>query len=249
MAIDLQQYCDNRPNTGYGAQLMYKEGNESKFHLLIPLETVPTVTGSVETFEYDILTCTSKGQLSGKETLEAGETDIMWHRDNINRLKKLRGRTLNLLKVHADYTAEAFTGTIEFTSSDISGDVDRGTITITPVSIDKDYILDCRDIIQPTAWFTGAVPEKVDVSSTAYALSVGVRPATATVTARYLDNLGNPLGTNPPGYSDLSSVTVGSGIASLSLPHPTTAGKNALVELTVTATGYASWATTVALEG
>ena len=64
--MDLQKYCEKRAMSGYGSALLYKEANEPKYHLLLPLETVPTVSGSVDSFDFDILTCPSKGQVEGK---------------------------------------------------------------------------------------------------------------------------------------------------------------------------------------
>lgn len=246
--MKLQQYCDNRPHTGYGTQLMYKEGDEAKYHLLIPLETVPTVTGSIETYDFDILTCTSRGQLSGKESLESADNDFMWHRDNIHRLKQLRGKTLNMLKVHADFTAEAFVGTIEFTSQEVSAEVDRGTITITPTSIDKDYILNCRDIIQPTAWFETVIPDVINVGTTAATLSVTVRPTNATISGVYIDEKGNTKSSSSL-FKPFTAPTVTDGVATLSFERATNGSAGSeIIALTISATGYAPWTTTIVLE-
>ena len=48
--MELQKYCDNRAMSGYGSALLYKEANESLYHLVLPLESAPSVSGSVDTF-------------------------------------------------------------------------------------------------------------------------------------------------------------------------------------------------------
>ena len=131
---ELQKYCEDRALTGYGAALLYKESYETLYHLLLPLETVPTPNGSVDTFDFDVLTCLSKGQVEGKESLDQKDVDYLWHRDNVRRIESLQGRVLDFMAVYKDFTARTFTGTIKNRPQDPTADIHRGTFTITPMS-------------------------------------------------------------------------------------------------------------------
>lgn len=163
--MDLQKYCEKRAMSGYGSALLYKEANEDLYHLVLPLETVPTVSGSVDTFDFDILTCPSKGQVEGKESLDQVDVDFMWHRDNVARLEDLQGRVLDFMTVYQDFTARTFTGTIKVRPQEAGADIMRGTFTITPMSATAKTILDARDLIMDTITFTQQIPSSLTIGA------------------------------------------------------------------------------------
>lgn len=232
--MDLQKYCDKRAMSGYGSALLYKEANETLYHIVTPLESVPAVSGSVDTFDFDILTCPSKGQVEGKESLDQVEVDFLWHRDNITRLESLQGRVLDFMAVYQDFTARTFTGTIKVRPQEAGTDIMRGTFTITPMSASTTTILDARDLIQDTVMFTNAIDDHIVLSENSYDVVVKTNPATAnvSVTSNNSDFTGV--------YSD-GKVTinyVGDGEAKA----------YAILTITATAENYASWSTTIAVE-
>ena len=172
--MDLKKYCDKRPMSGYGSALLYYDPSDATekgedgtylYHLLLPLENAPTVTGSTDTFDFDILTCPSKGQVEGKETLDQKDVDFLWHRDNVARLEALQGKVLEFLVVYQDFTARAFTGSIKVKPQDAGADIMRGTFTITPLSAISSTFLDARDLIKDTVMFSNAIPAMVEVET------------------------------------------------------------------------------------
>lgn len=246
--MDMQKFCDRRVLSGYGSALLYKEANESLYHLLVPLETVPTVFGSVDTFEYDLLTCKTKGNVEGKETLDQQDVEFMWHRDNVKRLEDLQGRMLDFMLVYGDFSARTFSGTIRVRPNESTADILTGTITITPSSAETDTLLDCRELIQDTITFTNQIPDSIVIGDTATELQIGTEPAgSETTIAASCDNSNFQV-----------SVTQGTGSGDNATPakvsiskksdSPDTAPQYGLVEITATATGYASWTTTVLVE-
>lgn len=232
--MDLQKYCDNRAMSGYGSALLYKEANEELYHIVTPLESVPTVSGSVDTFDFDILTCPSKGQVEGKESLDQVEVDFLWHRDNITRLESLQGRVLDFMAVYQDFTARTFTGTIKVRPQEAGADIMRGTFTITPMSASTTTILDARDLIQDTVMFTNAIDDHIVMSENSYDVVVKTNPSTANVlvTSNNSDFNG--------AYSE-GKVTIN---------YTGDGGTKAYAIITITATAenYASWSTTIAVE-
>lgn len=162
--ISLDKFCDDRTMNGYKSALLYKLFNEKKYHLLIPLETAPSVSGSVDTFDFDILTCPSKGKVEGKETLDQKDVDFMWHRDNVARLEELQGKVLDFMVVYQDFTARAFTGTIKVRPQDAGADIMKGTFTITPMSASSITLPDARDMIKDTIVFTSKIPTELIIT-------------------------------------------------------------------------------------
>lgn len=92
-------YNDNRGQTGYSAMLLVKEPSDTLYSIICPLESVPSVFGSPESFDYNFLSAPTKGKLEGKEELETKDVEVFWHRDNALRLEALQGRVLDLNRV------------------------------------------------------------------------------------------------------------------------------------------------------
>lgn len=232
--MDLQKYCDKRAMSGYGSALLYKEANETLYHIVTPLESVPTVSGSVDTFDFDILTCPSKGQVEGKESLDQVDVDFLWHRDNITRLESLQGRVLDFMAVYQDFTARTFTGTIKVRPQEAGADIMRGTFTITPMSASTTTILDARDLIQDTVMFTNAIEDHVVMSENSYDVVVKTNPATANVAVTSNNSDFNGA------YSE--------GKVTINYTGDSDTKAYAIITITATAENHASWSTTIAVE-
>lgn len=229
MAINLQKYCDNKAMSGYGSALLYKDtsAGDTLYHLLLPLETVPAVNGSVDTFEFDLLTCPSKGKVEGKESLEEKEVEFLWHRDNVERLEALQGKVIDFLAVYADMTGRKFSGTIKVRPNDVSNDIARGTFTITPISASNQTISDCTDLIQDTVGFASQIPAKYEMyvgASEAKTINCVLDPAT---------------GTNATVTSDNTQIT--GAWANGVLTITANAAGSAVLTITASGTGYAPW--------
>lgn len=231
---ELQKFCDKRAMSGYGSALLYKEANESLYHLVLPLETAPVPNGSVDTFDFDLLTCPSKGQVEGKESLDQKDVDFLWHRDNVARLEALQGKVLEFLVVYQDFTARAFTATIKVKPQDAGADIMRGTFTITPLSAVSSTFLDARDLIKDTVMFSNAIPAMVEVETgKTFSTEIKTNPSDATITPK----------------SNNTKFTATATGGTLTITHSgSTVGETALIEIVATKTGMASWTTYIAVE-
>lgn len=181
--MDLQKYCDDKVTNGYGSALYYydpTDPNEAdsdgnfKYHLLVATQTLPTLFGSSDTTDFDLLTCKTKGQVKGKTNLESVEVPFMWHRDNIRKLEALQGKQLNLMQLYGNYVARTAIGTIEVRPNEISSgsEVLEGTMTITPLWASPETMLDARDYIKETIAFTSTIPNEVSIGTSAYKLPI-----------------------------------------------------------------------------
>lgn len=241
--MDLQKFCDPKTMSGYGSQLLYKDVTENLYHLLLPLESAPSVFGSVDTFDYDLLTCRTKGKVEGKETLDQKDVEFMWHRDNVRRLEELQGKVLDFMVVYQDFTARTFSGTIKVRPNDAGADIMKGTFTITPNSASTITLLDCRDLIQDTVVFANTIPDSLVVGATATLVEVATDPAKteSTITAT-CDNANFTVTVTPATESSNAKVSIVKATDA-------EAGKQyGIVTITASATGYASWTTSIAVE-
>ena len=81
-------YNDNRGQTGYSAMLLVKEPSDTLYSIICPLESVPSVFGSPESFDYNFLSAPTKGKLEGKEELDSPAENSLKIFELINRIKE-----------------------------------------------------------------------------------------------------------------------------------------------------------------
>ena len=229
------QYCDKRVMNGYDSLLLYKEANESKYHLLIPLETVPTVSGSVDTFDFDLLSCPSKGQVEGKESLDQVDVDFLWHRDNVMRLEALQGRVLDFMAIYQDFTARTFSGTIKVRPQEAGADIMRGTFTITPMSGTPTTNPDARDLVQDTVVFVNNIPSNLRMGSNSEKLEIKTLPSAGVSLKVESDN-------------ESFKGEISGGELTISYLGDGSTKEYAVLAITASAPDYASWTTTIAVE-
>jgi hypothetical protein len=236
MSINLKKFEDKRPVSGYGGALCYidpETDSDLKYHILIPLESLPAVTGSTDSFEYDLLNSPSKGKVQGKGSLEDTDLEFLWHRDNVRRLEKLQGRAIDFMIVFPDFTARKFTGTLKVRNNEISNDVAKGTMTITPITASDTTILDCRSELKDTVAITSNIDDSVELACTkTQTIAVKTNPDDAIITVTSED------------------ATVASVSAFADGKFTITGNKKGYTMIVITASkeGMASWETTVAVE-
>lgn len=225
------QYKETRALSGYKSAWLVKGAN-GKYSLVGATETVPYVFGDKDTFEYDILQSPTKGQVEGKMSLESQDIEVLHHRDNAYRFEKLKGKTLDFMVINAEFVGYKFTGTVDYRPNNAEADINRATVTITPMSASVTPIFNARGEVEETLCFASAIPatvkvgEKFDISVTQ--VSTGV-----TYKMVELDKADEPDATTNLSYTDPTQATI------------SMAG---IYAITASATGYASWTTTVYVE-
>lgn len=237
------QEFSKRPNVDEGCALFYKEMSDSKYHILLPLETIPTMQGEREELEYSYTTMATVGKIAGRMSAESSSTDFYWHRDIVNKLKRLKGKQIDLLVVLPSYQGYKAKGEVTYSYNDITaGELVTGTITIVPSWIDDEHIDDVSDLIMETAIVESSLETDVEVSkSKALEIdNVVLYPTDATVTLAYYSDEEYKVG----GTSSVvtATFTTSETTKKLSLTAGTSAvvGSSDIVELTITKDGYAS---------
>lgn len=164
MQGDIIQFEDTRGISGYGTALLVKESGEKLYSLYLPMEEVPSVYGSTESFDYNILISMVKGKVQGKQELDDVDIDVMLHRDNVLRIQSLTGQLLDFLVLYQDGTGYTFSATTSFRPNTAGADILKGTLTFTPSSADP-ISIDVRDLIKQTVKFTQSIPNMIAFNS------------------------------------------------------------------------------------
>lgn len=226
------KYQEHRAQVGYKAAILVKTQSADKYSLLVASETVPSVFGSQDSFEFDLLNSPVKGKVAGKMSLDDKEVEVLHHRDNVYRFEQLKGKVLDFMYVDGQFVGYKFSGTLDYRVNDATADVLRGTYTITPMSADPVPVLNARPEIMETLCFAEVIPETVEAGST---LNLSL---VQSVTATYTTSLYSDA---TKSWGEAASLTVANGVATA----PSTVG---LYAITATANGYAPWTTTVYVE-
>lgn len=225
------QYKETRALSGYKSAWLVK-GDSGKYSLVGATETVPYVFGDKDTYEYDILQSPTKGQVEGKMSLESQDIEVLHHRDNAYRFEKLKGKTLDFMVINAEFVGYKFTGTVDYRPNNAEADINRATVTITPMSASVTPIFNARGDVEETLCFASAIPATVKVGEK-FDISVTQTSASVAYKMVELDKANEPDATTNLSYTDPTQATI------------SMAG---IYAITASATGYASWTTTVYVE-
>lgn len=226
------KYDDTRAQNGIGSQLNIWDETLQKYVLFIPLETVPSVVGSTDTVEVDLLTSSMKTKIEGKTSVDDKDVTFLWHRDNLRRLSSVANKQCKFLVSYPDFTGWKFEGRIKYRPDDSSSDKLTGTFTIIANKVDEYETEDVRDMMARTCFIDSIVPSSLSInSSEKYSLDLTAVSSSATFTAE----------------SNLDGLTGQVSGGKLTITAPATAGYGVMT-IKASATGMASWETTIAIE-
>ena len=229
------QIKETRALSGYKSAWLYKDLELGKYCLVGATESVPYVFGDKDSYEFDILQSPTKGQVEGKPTLEPKDIEVLHHRDNAYRFGKMKGKAIDFMTINAEFVGYKYTGTLDYRPNDAEADVNRATVTITPMSADAIPVFNARNEIAETLCFASAIPATVKAGDK-FDLSVVQTITTATYKIV-------PIGANNIETDATASFTSTN-------PQEASISSEGLYAITVsdTAKQYASWTTTVYVE-
>ena len=231
------KYHEHRAMSGYRASILVKEQNDPFYSLLVASETVPSIYGSQDSYEFDLLNSPTRGKVAGKVTLEDKEVEVLHHRDNVYRFEQLKDKVLDFMYVDGEFVGYKFSGTLSYRVNDATADILRGTYTITPMSADPTPIMDARSLCKENLCFADVIPESISAPTTGTTnVSVSVVQSDA-VLACAITKYDNTTRT----WSANTDLTFASGNVSI------TSTASGLYALTVSDSNdkYAPWTTTI----
>lgn len=230
------QYKETRAQSGYKSAWLYKDAEIGKYCLVAATETVPYVFGGdKDSFEFDILQSPTKGLVEGKSSIETKDIEVLHHRDNAYRFNKLKGKTLDFMTINGEFMGYKYNGTLDYRPNDAEADVNRATVTITPMSAEAIPVFNARNEIAETLCFASAIPATIKAGAK-FDLSVVQNTATATYKMVKIADDGKET-------EATTSLTVTN-------PKEASISEAGLYAITVsdTAKTYASWTTTIYVE-
>lgn len=158
------QYKETRALSGYKSAWLYYDNDIQKYRLIGLTETAPYVFGGDnDSFEYDILQAETKGLVQGKPTVETKTVEVLHHRDNVYRFEKLKGKTISFMTINGEFVGYKYEGTLDYRPNDAEADVNRATVTITPMNANSTPIYNARDDVAETLCFAHPVDATVKV--------------------------------------------------------------------------------------
>ena len=244
------KFVEGRANSGYKSAIVVKEADQTKYSLLIASTTVPSIYGTPNSFEFDLLNATSIGKVQGKDTLEDKDVEFLLHRDNIYRLEQFRGKVCDFMYVTPDLMGWKFTGTIKFRPNDAGAETLMGTYTVSPMSASEKPILNVRGMLMETVLFAEAIPDHLDgLTTTGTTISCSTDPTGATISCTIYDVDANGVQSEIASTNFEASVaSTGSQAVTIKQATGATTGTHyGIAYIKATKTGYASWTTTVAV--
>lgn len=225
----------SRGMTGEYGQLNVYDKTLNKYVLLMPLETLPAVSGSVNTVENDVTTSRVIGKIKGKRTIDDKDVTFLWTRDNLERLNQFIGKQCDFLISYKDGTGWKFSGEITYKNDDgTASDKLTGTFTIVASDVDEVATMNVLDLMAKTCVIANKnLPSIITLKAQGtYDISVQMSNPNATVTAT----------------SDNESITATYSAGKVTIKSTGTETTNGVVALKPVANGEASWINYILVE-
>lgn len=211
-----------------GSALLMKKAN-GKYSILLPVEGTGENGSTPAQLDKTAIGNAQATSVEGRTENPQKTIPFYTHRDNLRVLEGIKGETHEFLRLLPDFTGFKYSGTVSYMANNTDvGALEQGQITITPTSKDE-YVENCYDLVEDTVVFTSSIDEVVYLEGTnTKIINVSTNPADATVTATS-ETTGVATATATGNAITIQGVTAGS----------------AIVEITATKDGYASFKRTV----
>ena len=207
-----------------GSALLMKKAN-GKYSILLPVEGTGENGSTPAQLDKTAIGNRQATSVEGRSENPQKTIPFFLHRDNIKILESISGETHDFLRLLPDFTGFKYTGQVSYMANNTDvGSLEQGQITITPTSKDE-YVENCYDLVEDTVVFTSGIDEVVTIEGTGTKeIALTTSPADATVAA----------------VSDTTGVATAA-IASGKLTITGVAAGSAIVTLTASKSGYASF--------
>lgn len=216
-----------------GSALLMKKEN-GKYSILIPVEGTGENGSTPNNLEKTAIGNRQTTSVEGRQDNPQKTIPFYWHRDNVNILEAIKGKTKDFMRLFPDMTGIKFSGKVSYMANNTDvGSLEQGQMTITSETSDE-YVENCYGLIEDTVVFTTGIDEVVklsaDSSATDHTLSISLttNPSGATITASS-DSTGT------------ATVAMNENVATITA----VASGSAIITLTASKTGYASFNRTI----
>lgn len=164
----MEEYEDNNVKTGRGNILCIKKNGETKFHILVPVESVGNPDSKPETVDYTVSSSRTTKKVQTNTTLQDVDYTCAKNRDNLYVLNQLDPDTYYDFAAMdlAVGTYRTFKGKVSYTSDAAdNGTVNKYTISITPSQADTVDLEDMSDLYMPTVVVSTSTAEIYEIAT------------------------------------------------------------------------------------
>ena len=186
---DWKEFQEHGVRAGLGTALCVRipSLNETKYHILTAVESLPSIFSTPETISFSSTTNMSITNVRGKNTTENVEITIPYNMDNIVMLDEMRGQVCEFAYIDLDdFTGHEFTGEVSYHMGEVATDSIKTIVMNIAVNTAKSSItMDLYDLYQDTISFSNAFPSVIRTSASdgTKKISVDLTPSNATFTA------------------------------------------------------------------
>lgn len=233
MSYNMNKDITDRALADIGTAL-FVQGSNGSYHFALPVTNMPATGSAPDQTEKTVTTDRKKTYIASRQDNPQREFTFYAHRDNFRAVKALSdGGVHNFLQINPDFTGYKFSGTVAQYQDEVSvGNNITAKMVVTVSNSDLEPIDNVYDLIEDVAIFDSEIPDKIEVVGTGtHDITVSTIPADATVTA----------------------VSETMGVATVSVSGKTVTitgvtGGTAIIELTVSKSGYSSGKRTILVE-
>lgn len=184
---DWKEFQEHGVRAGLGTALCVRipSLNETKYHILTAVESLPSIFSTPETISFSTTTNMSVTNVRGKNTTENVEITIPYNMDNIVLLDEMSGQVCEFAYIDLDdFTGHEFTGEVSYHMGEVATDSIKTIVMNIAVNTAKSSITrDLYDLYQDTISFSNAFPSVVrrSVAEGVQKINVELTPSTATI--------------------------------------------------------------------
>ena len=216
-----------------GSALLMKKAN-GKYSILLPVTGTGENGSTPAQLDKTAIGNRQATSVEGRQDNPQKTIPFCTHRDNIAILEAIKGEQHDFLRLLPDFTGFKYSGSITYMAQNTDvGSLEQGQITITPTTSDE-YVENAYDLVEDTVVFTNAIDEVVTLAASSSASNHTKTIALST----------NPSGATYAVASDTTgtaTVTMGTSADANKMTITAVAAGSAIVTVTASKTGYASF--------
>lgn len=184
--MSFNEYKEHNVRAGLGTAFCIMKPNETKYHIVAAVESMPAVFGSPENITFSSTTNMAVTNVKGKNTTENVTVNIPYNLDNIELMDEIVGTKCKFAYIDLeDFSGQEFVATPSYHMAEV------GTTSIKTIVVDltvedakAKITQDLYDLFQDTISFESTIPGNIVLEGTGKAeFNIATTPTSANITA------------------------------------------------------------------
>lgn len=184
--MSFNEYKEHNVRAGLGTAFCIMKPNETKYHIVAAVESMPAVFGSPENITFSSTTNMTVTNVKGKNTTENVTVNIPYNLDNIELMDEIVGTKCKFAYIDLeDFSGQEFVATPSYHMAEV------GTTSIKTIVLDltvedakAKITQDLYDLFQDTISFESTIPGNIVLEGTGKAeFNIATTPTSANITA------------------------------------------------------------------